>query len=277
MEFKDIELMFNRALARLFGKRKLTLTVALMIACGFLVVFCRGLALSFGWWGGTSLGFLAFFSCSALMLFLGVLLIRVYRQERDDEAIEYARLLRHSRELLTGISYLAAPTMVAFLCMWIVFGLFNLVHAIPAIGGLIGAIFAFAPFLITLSALILCVINLFLLFMVAPAVSTGPGKRRRLTRLLIGRFLTNPFANLLLALVAILPLAAIVGLEVLAIRLASAGISPAATSGEVVLTWFFVMLPFNVITAPALIFFFNFAAEAHALLTRKPIPQENHL
>ncbi|MES2123025.1 MAG: hypothetical protein V4492_09700, partial [Chlamydiota bacterium] len=35
------------------------------------------------------------------------------------------------------------------------------------------------------------------------------------------------------------------------------------------LQWFFIMLPFSALLTPALIFFFNFAAESHVLMLKK--------
>jgi hypothetical protein len=37
---------------------------------------------------------------------------------------------------------------------------------------------------------------------------------------------------------------------------------------HIVLQWFFIMLPFTALLSPAVVFFFNFATEAHVFLKR---------
>jgi hypothetical protein len=38
---------------------------------------------------------------------------------------------------------------------------------------------------------------------------------------------------------------------------------------QTVLKWFFIMLPFTAFLTPAVIFFFNFAAESHVLMQKQ--------
>ena len=44
---------------------------------------------------------------------------------------------------------------------------------------------------------------------------------------------------------------------------------PAHRAIEVGFQWFFIMLPFAILLAPAVVFFFNFSAECHALMLKK--------
>ncbi len=269
MTLTELEAIFNRALSQVFSRKKLLVTLAVLFVCGFFSVFCRGVSLYTGTWVGMSLAFLAFFFCSALLLCLGVVLIRVYQGER-----KYDRLVHGFLELFVATSYVGVPVVAAFLLMWTLVGLFHLISVIPAVGSLVGSILAFAPFLLIFGALLLCVLNLLILFIVAPAIALHPEQKPKVTRLMIRRIASNVFGNIFLGFIALLPLLCVVGLEVLAIRLAAAG--PLNTS-ETVLTWFFVMIPFAALAAPAVVFFFNFAAESHVILTRRPARQEDEI
>ena len=79
----------------------------------------------------------------------------------------------------------------------------------------------------------------------------------------------DPFANFVLIVIALLPLALIASLLIIAAVLTGSMCPDCHNSIQTVVKWFFIMIPFTAFLAPAVIFFFNFAAEAHALMQKQ--------
>ena len=79
----------------------------------------------------------------------------------------------------------------------------------------------------------------------------------------------DPFANLILLLIALLPLGLIILLLIVSAVLTDSLCVDCENSLQTVLTWFFIMIPFTAFLTPGVIFFFNFAAEAHALMQKQ--------
>jgi hypothetical protein len=79
------------------------------------------------------------------------------------------------------------------------------------------------------------------------------------------------FTNIVLLIIALLPLAMVGAMLFLAVAMSGA----ACSSGQCdhmlffVIRWLMIMIPFVAAIAPALIFFFNFSAEAHVLLVKE--------
>ncbi len=72
-----------------------------------------------------------------------------------------------------------------------------------------------------------------------------------------------------LLILGMVPLFFVAGLMILAAVLTGRSYYEASRACEVGFQWFFIMLPFAVLLAPAVIFFFNFAAECHVLICKK--------
>jgi hypothetical protein len=68
---------------------------------------------------------------------------------------------------------------------------------------------------------------------------------------------------------ALIPLLFLCGFLVLAAVLTGKNYFEAHKAIEVGFQWFFIMLPFAILLAPAVVFFFNFSAECHALMLKK--------
>src|SRR5262245_29112925 len=109
MDFNDIQLMFNRALAYSFNKKKLLLAFTVLALCGLLVVFFRGLSINAGEWVLLSLTFLPFFLCAGVLLSMGIILIRVYHNEIKERPVDYAEMIGKSWEVVIGASYFSIP------------------------------------------------------------------------------------------------------------------------------------------------------------------------
>ena len=269
MSWIELENCFNRAVAFSFSRKKLLIAFPGLLLCGVLIVFCRAVAFDASDWVAMSLAFLPILLSSGILLSLGVLLVRIHVHETKQLSLSLKRLLNGSMDIVLGTLYLSLPSILIYLLLWIVLGFFYLLCALPGIGDFFSIVLAFAPFLLILSSLLLCFFNLGLLFFVAPAVAIQSLKRlgaaQRVVMLLKGQL----FTGLVLFMVALVPIALIAGLLCLAAILTNLSFFIGQQSLSVALEWFFVMVPFCALLSPAVVFFFNFAAESHWLLQRR--------
>lgn len=266
LSYNRIELAFSRSLLLSCSKKKVLLTFPVLALCGILVVFCRSVAVNASDWVAMSLLFLPILLSSGMLLSLGVLLVRLHERETKSLAIDFRRLIAGSIDLMIGTSYLSMPPVLIYLFLWVIMGVFFLLKEIPMLGEFFGIVFAFAPFLLIFSSLLLCLFNIGLLFFIAPAAALAPLKRTHLAlrawTSLQGRLLSS----LALLLIAMIPTGVVVGLLSLAAVLTNASYLEAQESLTVGLEWFFIMIPFAALLTPAVNFFFNFASESYSLL-----------
>ncbi len=266
MHWSEIERAFSRAIAFSFSKKKLLLTFPILLLCGILTVFCRALAYERNDWVAMSFAFLPILLSSGVLLGLGVLLIRIHAHEVKHLSLSFRRLIAGSADLLLGTSYLTIPPLLVYLLLWMVLGIFFLLREIPGVGDFFTVVFAFGPFLLIFGSLLLCLFNLALLFFVAPAAALQPLRRESLAKRALGLFHGKILSSIALFLLAMAPILLIVGLLTLAAILSNAAPEkPFAVAME----WFFIMIPFVAVLTPAVIFFFNFAAESYQLLHPK--------
>jgi hypothetical protein len=269
MDFQAFSFIFNRALAFTFSRKKLLFVFCILALSGLLVVFFRGLALHAGQWVQLSLTFLPIFICTGILLSMGILLIRIYHDEIKQKEVNYWNTLSRSWEVVIGASYFAIPIIFSYLLLWMLLGIFVLLSEIPAVGEFFSAVLSFAPFIINLGTLVLCLLSLAILFFVAPLIALKGLEGAAIFHLAVKRFEKNPFANFILILIALLPLALIITLLTLAAFLTGTLCLDGHTSLQTILKWFFIMVPFTAFLTPAVIFFFNFAAEAHVLMHKQ--------
>lgn len=269
MTLDEIRFIFDRAFLSTFTRAKLFLTFFVLALCGVLVVFFRGIGIDAGQWLALSLTFLPMFLCAGVLLSLGIFLIRIYHDEIKERKVSYKRTFIRSWEVVIGASYFSVPIILCYLLLWMLLGVFVLLSEIPSIGNIFSIILVFGPFLINLGTLVLIVLSLALLFYVAPILALKGFNRIHVSRLLVKRFKHNIFLNMLLAIIATLPLLALLGILTAAVFLTGTLIYPSSTPVQTVLIWFFTMIPFTAILSPAVIFFFNFAAESHVLIMKQ--------
>lgn len=271
MVFKDIQRVFNRALSLTFSKKKLLMVSIILILCGVMVVFFRGMAINAGEWILMSLTFLPFFLCAGVLLSTGIVLVRIYHDEIKGKPISYREILGKSWEVVIGASYFTIPIILSYLLLWMLLGIFVLLNAIPVIGDFFGVILAFGPFLLNLGSLVLCLLNAALLFFMTPVIALKGLNRIQVAQILANRLKRDPFSNILLSFMAALPLIFLLGLLILAAFMTGSICYSCENPLNNVLQWFFIMIPFAVLLSPAVVFFFNFAAEAHVLLQRQQV------
>ncbi len=243
----------------------MVLTFPVLVLCGILTVFCRAVAFEASDWIAMSLAFLPILLSSGILLALGVLLIRIHIHEVKSLHLSFRRLIAGSVDLIMGTSYLSIPPILAYLFLWMALGFFYLLGEIPGIGDFFSVVLAFGPFLLIFGSLLLCLFNLGLLFFVAPAAAYQPLRRTSLAKRVLALFQGRLLSSIALFLLALVPIILVSGLLSLSALLTNINIAP-EKSLSVAVEWFFIMIPFSAVLTPAVIFFFNFAAESHQLL-----------
>ena len=266
MLWTDLEKAFSRAALLSFSKAKLILAFPALALCGILTVFCRAAAFGANEWILMSLAFLPIFLSSVILLALGVLLIRIHHHEAKHLSIDFKKIVAHSTNIMIGTSYLAILPTLAYLGIWLILGLFFLLRAVPVVGDFFSVIFSFGPFLLIFSSLLLCIVNLGLLFFVAPAAALQARQKMSLAKRVTRGIAHQPFSSIVLFLIAFVPIGIVGGLLSLSAIWTNMSFTIAERSLSVALEWFFIMLPFCAILSPVVVFFFNFAAESYQIL-----------
>jgi hypothetical protein len=266
MKFHELEEIFNRAWRFAFSKLKFFIVFTFLLACGVLIVFCKTLSFSSGPWVIMSLSFLPVFLCTGLLLACGVLLMRIYYHEIKGSVITFKKLILDSFEVFMSASYLSIPLALAYLFLWTLMGVFYLIKSLPMIGEGMGVLLSFGPFLIVLASLLLGLFSLLLLFFVTPHLAMKKKVHLVLAEEILQRLTISPFKNLVLLIVALLPLLICVGFLTASAVLTGIGYVSAKATISISLQWFFIMIPFALLLTPFVVFFFNFSLESYALM-----------
>lgn len=268
MHWNDLEKAFNRAILLSVSKRKLGLAFPVLVLCGILSVFCRAVSFDAGEWVAMSFAFIPILLSSGILLALGVLLVRMHHHEAKQLTLDFRKLVSGSMDVIIGTSYLSILPILAYMLLWTVLGIFFLLKEVPVLGDFFSVVFSFGPFLLIFGSLALCLFNLGLLFFVAPAAALQPLKNIPLAKRVWNSLNRKLFSSFVLLSIALLPIAFVGGLLSLAAVLTDLNFLVGERSLTVALEWFFIMLPFCAILAPAVVFFFNFAAESYQILQK---------
>ena len=266
MTFDELRFIFNRSMSKTFNIKKLSVVSLVLALCGLLVVFFRGLAINASEWMIMSLTFLPFFLSTGVLMSMGIFLTRVYHDEIKDKEVKYSDILNKSWDVIIGASYFSIPLVMGYLVLWILLGIFVMLGAIPFVGNIFNVTLAFAPFLLNVGSLVLCILSISMLFMITPIIALKGSNRILVTQTIIHRIKNDLFSNVILAIIAIFPLLIFVGIMVLAAFMTGKVCYVCANPLQHVLQWFFIMIPFTILLSPVVVFYFNFAAESHVLL-----------
>jgi hypothetical protein len=269
MDVTDISFIFNRALSKTIERRKLLLVFVVSLLCGLLVVFFKGVASGAGTWMKKSLIFFPFFLCAGVMLSTGIMLIRIYHDEIKQKNVSYLEVLSKSWEIIIGASYFSIPFILCYLLLWMLMGVFLLFEQVPFIGPVFSVILAFGPFLLNLGSVILCIFNVALLFYAAPALALKGLSSVWVSKSIIKKFQCDVFGSILLALIAVIPIAALLGILSIVGLMSDPSLVVVSKPLFSTMRWIFIMIPFVAFLTPAIVFFFNFSAEAHVLSMKK--------
>jgi hypothetical protein len=148
-------------------------------------------------------------------------------------------------------------------------GMFYLLKGIPFLGNILGVILSFGPFLLLLGFFAVCFASILTLFCVTPFIALKSSTPTEVFESVWKRLKTNPFSNFSLLFLGLIPLLFLCGLMALAAVVTGKSYFEAEKAIEVGFQWFFIMLPFAILLAPPVVFFFNFSAECHALMLKK--------
>lgn len=269
MNWAEVEHIFNRALNLTFSKRKLLFTVPILIFCGLIVAFFRVFASKTSDWQSMSMTFMPIFFCAAVLLAAGIILTRIYHHEVKGIGMSYRKTLSASKHLMVEIAYLAVPMILGYIVLWTLLGIFYLLKEIPWVGEFLGVILSFGPFLLLLGSFVLSLLSIVMLFFVTPSVALKSSVQVEVLQGVVKRLRYSPFSNLALLLLGLTPLIVVATLMTIAAIFTGKSYPVADNSFAMGLQWFFIMLPFSALLSPAVIFFFNFAAESHVLMIKK--------
>lgn len=265
MTWKELELIFNRAIRFSFSKRKFLFVFPFLFLCGFLIVFFRTLGVGAGAWLSMSLGFLPVFLCSGILLATGIVLTRAYHNEVKQLPVNYKEILKKSWDLMIGVAYVSVPMVLVYLVLWTVLGVFYLLKAIPAIGTFISAVLSFAPFLLVIGSFLLSVLGVLLLFFMTPTVALKSEMSIEVAWDILKRIQKDVFSNIVLFILGFFPVLLLIGLLIAAATITL----DTNKTWAIAVQWFFMMIPFCALLSPAIVFFFNFSAESYVWIGQK--------
>ena len=269
MKWQDFELTFNRALRFSFSRKKLLFTFPALVLCGFIAVIFRTLSIPAGGWAVFSFAFIPLFLCATVLLSLGIILVRLYHHEVKGLPVGLRKTVQGSSELVVNAIYFALPFLLTYLILWIFLGLFYLFKAIPVVGIFIKVVLSFGPFLLVLGSLLLGLLNILFLFFATPAIALKSAVRPQIAEEVFRLCGRSPFSSIALFLFGLLPSLFVAILLSLAAVLTGIFYLERGSSLSTPFEWFFIMVPFAAILTPAVIFFFNFAAESFAWMQRR--------
>ncbi len=268
MTWEELQRIFNRAISLTLGYKKLLMTFSALAVIGLAVVTCRSIATHSSGWAMMSLLFLPLFFGAAVLMAIGVVIVRLYHDEVKERPVDHKQVMMNSWQLMASASYFALPVILLFLLVWMALAIFYLFTEIPYLGDVLSVVLAFWPYLLNVSLLLLVVASVGMLFFVIPLVALRGLDRVKLAQAVVERLLADPFSSLVQLLIALLP----VGLSALILSIAGCLTSAMGFGGtqplQSALHWFFIMIPFTALLAPGVIFFFNFSVEAHVLAQR---------
>jgi hypothetical protein len=273
LTLNDIATMFDRALSHTFVKKKLLLAFLVLSLVGLIVLFFHGLAVNAGEWVQLSLVFIPVFIGTGILMALGVLLIRIYHHEIKKRTFHYREMITRSWTIIMGASYMAVPLIVVYLVLWLLLGLFILLGDTSGLGSFFKVVLSFVPFLINLATFMLCLISLQLLYIGIPIIALRGLDYKIIIPIAIMRMTKNCFFNVFLSIISLTPLLFTLFFLVLATSITGSLYSLNQPSLQNVLSWFFIMIPFTAVLTPPLIFFFQFATEAHVWIHKSPLSE----
>lgn len=263
MKMDELGELFNRAWMHVFQWKKCAVAFAVLGLCAVLVVFFQGIAEHVSGSFGPSFLFLPMFLSGGLLFPLGVLLIRFYHDEMKHGAVDYWASTKQSFEHAMMTAVVALPFVVAYLALWILLGVVVLFQELPVIGPLLEVLFAFLPVLLNLSFLVLGLLLYVLLFFGTPLCALKKLEMKAAFQFLLNRFQRDPFVAISTFLLAQIPLFVSWFLLNMAAEMSHRGLPYGHSSAFAVVKGFVVSIPYAALLTPALIFFFNFAAECH--------------
>ena len=248
------------------SRAKLLFVFGSLSACGLFAVFFRVMGIESSAWVKLSLSFLMLFIVTTLLFSLGIVLSKMEFLAIEGKTLPWLKLLQHCVKPITSVLYLTLPLFFLYVLTWLILGVFYLLTEIPAIGQLVGILLSFGPFILIFSSLALTFTTFVLLFFLAPAVAKESSLNFKQILILFMGMKQRLFASIAFFVLASAPL------FIASLFLASSAFLTKWSYFHsfhpllVGMQWFFLMLPFNALLTPFVLFFFNFASISHLKL-----------
>ncbi len=269
MKFSDLESMCQRASLHTLGKTKVSVTTLALLLSGLFCLFCLSLATNAQPWMALALGFLPLFITPAILMGLGVVLIRSFHDEVKQRDSGIAALFVQSWDAAIRASFIFVPLLLTFLVAWIAEGIFLLVQQLPFIGEIIATLLAFVPFLLNLGAVLLSLTGLYLLFVLTPSMSLKSFAAEGMLEQILVSCRRHVLLRCTMLLVSLLPFLLSCGLLAIAGKVTASVLTSSPNDLQFLIQCFVMMIPMGVILAPSVIFFFNMATETEIYLLKQ--------
>jgi len=269
MKFSEFEQMLHSAARHTISKKKIIYTALVLLACSLFMIFAMAVSLYTGSWVSSGLYFVPFFLSLSLLMALGVIVIRRYHDEIKERDVALKDLVLNSWSTVLGALSLFVPVILGYLALWMGQGIFLVCASIPFLGQFFATIFAFVPFLLNVATLLLGIGVLYLLFCVTPILSlTNLFQQGQFTQV-FRQAIQMGFTRALFFVSALTPLLISLLILSMSFSMTMALLAEQQAILDRVLQWFFIMVPFSMLLSPAVIFFFNFATEAHVYIHKQ--------
>ncbi|MBS0655123.1 MAG: hypothetical protein JSR46_05055 [Verrucomicrobia bacterium] len=265
MNLTDLAVLLQRAFTLTLNKKKLLFTAVVIAVCGLFTIFFMSLAFSASHWMAQSLTFLPVFISGMILTGFGVVLVRTYHDEVKQQEIELMPLFLRSWDVCFSAASAFLLLLLSYLVLWIALGIFIVFKELPIIGEIFACVFVFIPFLLNMAIVALGLFSVYAVYVLSPAIALKSVVPQQFLQLAKEEFTSHIISRLMLFLTALLPFFVSLGLLIAA---ASMTLEQCGTSShlQVVMQWFFLILPSALLLAPSVVFFFNMAAESHVLI-----------
>lgn len=259
---ENCEKLFQNAW-RGFDKIRLMLVFFSLCFCGLFAVFFRVMGVQSNPWVKLSLSFLPLFITTSMLFALGIVLSNIHFSKASGKKLGLMALVRQSLKPMASIVYLTLPLFFLYVVTWLILGVFFVLKEIPAVGELLGVLLSFGPFILIFASLVLAFLNVALLFFLTPRLAKNETMGWSLVQSVLKTLKSRLLVSIVFFLVAFLPLFFALSFLLGSALLTKASYFQSSTPLYIGMQWFFLMLPFNALLTPFVLFFFNFATECY--------------
>ncbi|MCH9625855.1 MAG: hypothetical protein S4CHLAM123_10390 [Chlamydiales bacterium] len=263
MTLSHLTQMFNRSIKGALDLKKIILLFVMLFCVGVFYLITQAFAHFATDWLGMFFNMLSIVFAIGVMLFAGGILTKLYFNKDMSSSLQPNTLFRSSWGIFLRSAYIALGFLAVFLSIWLATGVFWFLNAIPYFGYLMSTVFVFGPFFLNLIALLVCFAALFVLFFCTPFLASEEPLEHRS---LLAQLKKNYFSNALFLVIAVVPVWIVFSFVLKATRMTVEVYGAEMHFFGSLVQVFFIMLPFLAVLTPALIFFFNFAAEASVMI-----------
>ncbi len=230
---------------------------------GLLFSFFLALSFAAGEWLGGSLPFLGYFFSLWVILGVGIFIVRSRSLKSAGHHSLYDAVKASWKQIILS-STVMLPMIAAFAAIWFCLGVFVLFAQLPHAGTVFAALFAFIPFLLFLLLILMAVAAPVVLFFCLPILAQHDDlSPKELSLRVWHRWRDFPFKSFADFIVALIPLAVLFVLMQAAMCLTIRLLAPAMNEIEFGIMALMTLLPFSVLLAPGLLFFFSYSVESH--------------